>query len=162
MNTCIIGIDPGLVHTGVVALMFDTSNKVFRVEEHVINGLDADKCEALVLGFRDFKKRYVFVEDYNPRSNFNTDKRMIEGVRDIVTFTGGKRINNAGVKKVVRRELMKQLNLWTFANKTNHQDLRSAAYIAIYGMLKDEELNRLLYDVVMDRVAGACHWTISD
>ena len=45
------------------------------------------------------------------------------------------------------------------APPTHHQDLRSAARIALLGMLRDEQMNRLLADVVRDHLAGET-WTI--
>jgi hypothetical protein len=61
---------------------------------------------------------------------------------------------NTGVKKIVKRPLMELLGVWSFATGTHHQDLRSAARIALYGMLKHEPLNRLLSDVVRDHLRG--------
>jgi hypothetical protein len=64
-----------------------------------------------------------------------------------------------GVKKVVKSPLMELLGVWDFRLKTHHQDLRSAARIALLGMLKDDHLNKLLTDVVADHLRGE-NWNV--
>jgi hypothetical protein len=49
---------------------------------------------------------------------------------------------------------MELLGVWKFHTVTNHQDLRSAARIALYGMVKSETLNKVLYSVVDDHLVG--------
>lgn len=58
-------------------------------------------------------------------------------------------LDNSGVKNMVSRALLELLHSWQFPTKSNHQDVRSAARIAILGMLKNEHLNRLLADIVV-------------
>lgn len=146
----IIGIDPGLVHTGVVAITFYPDSKEVRVEHEVHDGPTAQ----LQVGMADDVR--VFIEAYRPRSNFGTDDRMVRAVSDLHNqIKGSKVLQNTGVKKVVRRPLMEALECWTFSTPTHHQDLRSAARIGLLGMMKDEQLNTLLADFVRDLVSGS-------
>lgn len=148
----VVGVDPGLVHTGVVSLLFERAQRKLHVESVPIVGPDAGATQAFIeiAG----PPGSVFIEDYKPRSHFSTDARMTEAVRDMRAATGGVVLNNTGVKKVVRQPLMELLGVWKFSTVTHHQDLRSAARIALLGMLKDPHMNRLLFDVVLDHIEG--------
>ena len=150
-----MGVDPGLVHTGIVALQLYSINKTFLVDHQVVDGVDEPALEELA-AFQSTHMPYKelsFVEAYRPRSAYDSDARMGKAVNDIAAM-GFKPINNTGVKKAVRVDLMKLLNLWTFSTPTHHQDLRSAAYIMIYGLLKNPRTNKVLADFVSDHVAG--------
>jgi len=146
----VVGIDPGLVHTGVVSMRFNRAYKRIDVAHEAIVGPDA-------VAARDWigdKFAFVFIEGYRPRSNFSTDARMSAAVVEFKRETGGTILQNMGVKKVVKSPLMELLGVWNFATPTHHQDLRSAARIALLGMLKDDHLNKLLTDVVTDHLEG--------
>jgi hypothetical protein len=148
--TDIVGIDPGLVHTGLVRMVFDPSVQLVTVSHAVVDGCDGGTV-ANTVGRKPGK---IFIEGYRPRSNLNSDKRMVEGVASIRTATKGEVLMNTGVKKVVRRPLMELLGVWTFSTPTHHQDLRSAARIALLGMLKDDTMNELLTTIVIDAHQG--------
>lgn len=162
----VVGIDPGLVHTGVVRMIFDPYDRVVTVEAEPVVGPNG----SAVRGFIDEGSRRlfdnidrrllhlrppVFIEGYRPRSHFDTDARMVKAVHDIKTCVPwSKVLNNTGVKKVVTEDLMRLLGVWRFAAVTHHQDLRSAARIGLLGMYKIPELNRVVADVVADHLAG--------
>lgn len=163
--THVVGIDPGLVHTGVVRLVFDPAPQVIHVDHKAIVGPDATAVTMWAMGWRTtpvqpyFTAPKIFIEGYRPRSAFNTDARMAEAVSKMRAATKGKVLDNTGVKKVVRRQLMELLGVWRFSTPTNHDDLRSAARIALLGMLKDEQMNHLLADIVRDHLNGQS-WTV--
>lgn len=150
--THVVGVDPGLVHTGVVNLLFDHRKRSVTVLDTVVNGLAPNDVQIAVAKFG--VKPHIFIEGYRPRSNLTPDRRMQDGVTRIRQATGGKVLDNMGVKKIVKKSLMDLLGVWSFSTVTHHQDLRSAARIALLGMLKDEELNRLLADIVRDHLNG--------
>lgn len=144
------GVDPGLVHTGVVLLTFDSTHRTIEVEEKVVLGLDVLQAQKYLDSIE-----HVFIEGYRPRGHLHADADMQAAVRDMKrALPRAQVLQNTGVQQVVRRPLMELLGVWRFATATHHQDLRSAARIAILGMLKDEELNRLLADVVRDHQEG--------
>lgn len=153
--THVIGIDPGLVHTGVVSIIFDPSARTINIDHEVIDGPDWAAAHRWIQGaFANPVDAVVFIEGYRPRSAFDTDQRMVKAVNDFRRALGGQVINNTGVKKVIRHQLLDMLGLWKFSTTSHHQDLRSAAYIALYGIVKDEEMNRLLAGVVLDYLTG--------
>lgn len=153
MVTNVFGVDPGLVHTGLVHLGFDQHDKVISVGATVISGLDA---VAVARTIQPMGYEHMFIEAYRPRSNYGQDQRMVEGVREIhKALPGSVVLPNTGVKKVVRPALLKLLGVNTFGLRTNHDDLRSAARIAVLGMLKDPTMNTLLSDIVHDHLEGA-------
>ena len=158
--TVIIGIDPGLVDTGVVVIRIE-GTKV-SVEPEVIHTIEYKTQDGtLVPNYEQVAGAaqmivalnpgaHVFIEAYRPRGNtYGTDAKM----RDLMAafrkvLPKAAVIDNTGVKQVVREPLMRRLGIWTFKEKTHHQDLRSAARIGIYGALKDTGLNQELFDFV--------------
>lgn len=162
MSTTVVGIDPGLVHTGVVVLDVDTVARQLTVQYEYF----ASDPKTLI-GHADQVKRWlrtrvdhIFIESYRPRGNsYATDPKMRELLADFrQRFPKAKVLDNTGVKKVVRRPLLEVLGLYKFPT-THHQDLQAAARILVYGMLKDDELNAMLTQVVSDHVDGR-PWTI--
>ena len=149
----VFGVDPGLVHTGVVAMTFNDRMLVSHAHEVVV-GCDAkDIVLAMTRLAHTVNKSYTFVEDYRPRTNLGTDRRMLQALADLKTLLPrATYLDNMGVKKVVREDLMKALDVWTWGTPTHHQDLRSAARIALLGMMKDDDLNALLYRSVSNQL----------
>ena len=163
--THIVGVDPGLVHTGVVSMVFDSTNRTIQVDHEAVVGPDATAVTLWAMGRRTKKvqpywvKPDIFIEGYRPRSHFTSDKRMVEAVSNMRAASKGRVLDNTGVKKVIRQKLMELLGVWKFSTVTNHQDLRSAARIALLGMAKDDALNQLLADIVRDHLNGQS-WTV--
>lgn len=149
-----IGIDPGLVHTGVVGLRINTDTKDFRVLYALVDGIDDKKVMAAVHKISQvcsYSKRYIWIEEYRPRSHLSTDQRMVEGVAAIKSALHESVVlPNTGIKTVVKPALLQLLRLDTYSVSTHHDDLRSAARILLLGMLKDDELNALLTEIVLD------------
>lgn len=156
----IIGIDPGLVHTGCVSMLFDPQSKDIIIEHEVIDGLDAVAIGKWADGQYPQLHSKRFIEGYRPRSNLNSDARMVAGVRTIQSVTNGKVLNNTGILQVVPTSVMLTLGVWKFSTPTHHQDLRSAARIGILGMLKDSKLNTLLADIIRDHIDGS-PWAVT-
>lgn len=160
--THVVGIDPGLVHTGVVELVFSSDHKSVHVTTEAVTGKDhAKQVKDFITrpvtdpDFWGGEQPAIFIEKYQPRSNLNTDAAMTKLLVELKqALPGSQVLLNTGVKKVVRKPLMELLKIWSFSTVTNHQDLRSAGRIAIYGMLKDEALNRLISDVVLAELKG--------
>lgn len=154
--THIVGVDPGLVHTGVVRLVFDPSTASVHLGHEAVLGPDAGAVRNWI--YQDNTHTgvvpHIFVEAYRPRSHFDSDAKMAKAVNDMRHAFTCTTVLNTGVKKVVKRPLMELLDVWSFPTATHHQDLRSAARIALLGMLKQETLNRLLSDVVLDHLKG--------
>ena len=149
----IVGIDPGLVHTGIVSLALETSgySKTFSVHTTVVDDGDA---AAAADAATDYFPDHIFIEKYEPRSHFGTDARMMELVREIHKHTKhSKIISNTGSKQIITLALLELLHLKKFP-ATHHQDLQAAARILVYGMLKDPALNRVLFDFVQDHLDG--------
>lgn len=143
-----IGIDPGLVHTGLVRFVFDDAHKTVTTDHAVVQGIDADAVEEWVNlpGEPDL----VFIEKYQPRSNYGTDEGMVQGERDLMRrLRGAQTLRNTGVKNIVTPELMVLLDVWKFSTRTHHADLRSAARIGLLGLMKHDLGNEYLSDIVL-------------
>lgn len=152
-STRVIGVDPGLVHTGVVALRFEPVTHTVHVDSAAIAGPDEQAVREWI-HVNDHSTTHVFIEGYKPRSNLSTDPEMMAAVQRMRSAFAATVLLNTGVKKVVRQPLMELLGCWKFSTVTHHQDLRSAARIALLGMLKSEHLNRVVKIVVQDHVEG--------
>jgi hypothetical protein len=50
--------------------------------------------------------------------------------------------------------VLEALGAWKFQTTTHHQDLRSAAKIAVLGMMKQEHTNLLLAAIIRDHIDG--------
>lgn len=151
------GIDPGLVHTGLVTLQLDTRNKGIFVEHLVVDDEDVNHAEAVKQHLIDLRydTSRVFIESYRPRGNtFSTDPYMRALLHEFRRrFPQATVLDNTGVKKVVRKPLLRELGLDKFPT-THHQDLEAAARILVYGMLKDDDLNAVVTTIVKDKLAG--------
>lgn len=156
MSIQVFGIDPGLVHTGIVSLVFYPSAKHFLVDEHVVSGCKAQDVTGAVWRMQEKQlKQRVFIEGYRPRNNFGTDTRMLKAISELqAAMPKAKVLQNMGVKKIITPQMMTLLNVWDFATPTHHQDLRSAARILLFGMAKDRDLNLILSDAVRDALDG--------
>lgn len=149
----ILGIDPGLVHTGVVGLAWNTHTRTLEVKHTALAGLDLQGLEDWMT--KEFYSPHrTFIEAYNPRSHFDSDKRMGDLVREYRQATKGDVINNTGVLKVIPTVVMQALGCWKFSTPTHHQDLRSAARIALFGMYKDDTLNKIVAGCIGDHLDG--------
>lgn len=166
--TRIVGIDPGLVHTGIVALDLDAETKTHSIHFDVVTGVplsdgrlnvnatvDAIVTTTVMLdGLVSRTPDHIFIERYEPRSHFGTDADMAALVRGIhARAPHSKVISNTGSKQVLKPKLMQALRLKKFP-ATHHQDLQAAARILVYGALKDETLNALIYQFVEDHLDG--------
>lgn len=147
----LIGVDPGLVTTGLVMLDIDEKAKRLRVWATAIEGTDSHAAQvADWVGDLGGEPYRMVIESYRPRGNsFTTDPKMQKLLLEFkLTFPKALVLDNTGMKSVVKPALMQLLHVWNFSQKSHHQDLRSAARIALYGALKDDDLNPLMTDVV--------------
>lgn len=157
MSTVIVGVDPGIVHTGVVGVSFDKAHKRIGRNCLVVDGLDMQSV-AYAVEPADL----VVVEKYRPRSNFGQDPDMLKAEGELKKLLPkAVMLDNTGITKVVPTAVLQTLGLWDFPVSTHHQDLRSAARIAVKAMMQVDEYNKLLADVVKARIDGE-PWTIED
>jgi hypothetical protein len=142
----VVGVDPGLVHTGLVELLMDTWKKECLARYEVVDGLDPHAVVAWVPA-----QATCFVEKYIPRQRMSSDSRMLEMDRDLSRMLlAPVMLGNTGAHRIVTQQLMEMLGLWKWPLRTHHQDLRAAARIALLGMMKSPELNPVLSVMVED------------
>lgn len=151
------GVDPGLVHTGVVSMSVNDVAREIHISYQIVMGPNVDAV-------RDFLSKQAvgptYIEGYRTRGQFNTNDRMIRAVADMKAgLPHSKILANTGIKKVVKPELLRVLQLEKFP-VSNHQDLESAARIMVLGMLKDVTQNQVLATRVTDHMNGV-GWTIT-
>ena len=152
----VVGIDPGIVNTGIIIYFICPQERLVSLKHTAIEGCKTEDIFSFLSMHLDVSDArpwtYMFVEAYRPRSHFDTDARMGAAVNEIKKM--GPEVyalDNSGVKNIVSRALLELLHSWSFTTKSNHQDVRSAARIAILGMLKNNHLNQLLADIVISR-----------
>lgn len=159
----LIGIDPGIVHTGVVVASFDDVAQQILVEHVVIEGKGhptAARAALESMGYSRNLNTYKFIETYRERGTaYSTNPQMRKLVQDFADqFPKAVLVDNTGSKQVVKPHLLRLLGLEKFP-ATHHQDLQAAARILVYGALKDSLLNQLLSLVVRDHLDGQT-WTV--
>ena len=153
--THVVGVDPGLVDTGAVALRFDPIDEIVLVQHGVIPVPTAQELRLWMTTVAGPGVSRVYVEQYRPRQRLNTDMRMIQLEQEIRSqIPGAVFLPNMGIKRVVTEDLMRMLKVWQWKTTTHHQDLRSAARIALLGMVKNPLTNEVLADVVRDHIEG--------
>lgn len=148
-----VGIDPGLVDTGLVRVLLKPASQVLEVEYAVVKGMDPLRYKQWI----DLRlpEPLVFIEKYRPRSNFGTDERMVQGERDFrVTLPKATLLTNTGIRSVVKPAVLQAMDLWQFRLPTHHQDLRSAARILVLGLMKHEQGNTVLADLICAELDG--------
>jgi hypothetical protein len=155
----IVGIDPGLRDTGVVHMTFEPDMKVMSVSTLVVHHSDVDTTTKTVKDWLDQKPALdparIFIERYVPRPGMSTSPMMTELERGLaMALPRAELVRNTGVKQIIPQDLMQMLKVWTFSTPTNHDDLRAAARIGLYGMAKDVYLNKILADVVRALLDG--------
>ena len=150
----VIGIDPGLVNTGVVVLRANTRQHHLNVEHFVIDGkVNHAKQVAELLDSLGYSTKHVFIEGFRERGNqYAQDKAMRELMANFRSVLPKATVlDNMGVKKIVPIETLGIFGMDDFPT-THHRDLESAARILLYGMLKDDKLNKVVYEIVSDYV----------
>ena len=157
----VVGVDPGLIDTGCVRMLFKPGLKVLSVEHKVIPGDNAEAVAEWALDSSLIFVPKVFVEKYTPRLKLASDVRMVQLEQNLRrALPDAKVLPNMGIKKVIPQTLMECFGVWSFPTPTHHQDLRSAARIALLGMVKEPRLNRIMADVVRDHLEGK-PWTVA-
>lgn len=159
----VVGVDPGLVHTGVVLLEFERSRRRLTTRSGVVDGLDPDatfSCIASLAAPQPVYACNVFIEKYRPRSGFAENYEMVAANKTFASKLQGDSLYNSGIKRVVKREMLEALGVWSFMTTTHHQDLRSAARIAVLGMLQDRLLNEVLYDFFIEYTDPRGGWDV--
>jgi hypothetical protein len=133
------------------------------VHSFVIDGATVKNNPSLIkqwLTKRCFDRPFIFIERFVPRPGMNTTPEMTELERLLaMNLKDSKLIRNTGVRQVIVQKLLDMLGLWKFDVATNHDDLRSAARIALYGMAKDDRLNKVLAEVVRASL-DSTPWTV--
>lgn len=163
----VVGIDPGQVHTGIVHIIINELARDIYIQHCVVVGMNPKQIASQVINMTSRMMwahkhdEMVAIEAYRPRSNFGNDPIMLKGVADIhAALPGSQVLNNTGIKKVVTPALMHVLGLRRFASGSNHQDLQSAARIALLAALKNPTTNELLAQVVADLIVDLKSWSI--
>lgn len=159
MSLVMVGVDPGMVHTGVVRVAFDSKKKTIKRKCAVIDGLD---MEAVADWVEKEDPWRVFVEKYRQRMKLSADPDMMAAERRIKELIPSAVVmENMGIHKVVPVKVMEIMGLWSFPVHTHHQDLRSAARIMVKGMLREDIGNWVVSEIVQHHLHGI-DWEIGD
>jgi len=150
----IIGIDPGIVHTGVVRLLLDQDKRTVHSEFAVIDGLDAAAVERWVYRF-GVEPDLISIEQYRPRQKLSSDVRMLQAEKNFLReMPEARLVPNTGVRRLAPRWTLDIFGIGAFPQATHHDDLGSAARILYLGGIKDDSINPCLTRVVRDFVDG--------
>jgi hypothetical protein len=170
----LIGVDPGIVDTGVVSIKLDSLRETLQVTTQVWSDVTEKNGHGInvdsfflddLAGFVQHEEAensatFTFVEGYRPRGrDMIQDRKMSILVQTINhTLKGSKIVDNTGIKKVVTEPLLKLFGCSRFVG-THHADLKSAARVALKGGIDITPLNRILSDYVRDNLNGTS-WSV--
>ena len=169
----VVGVDPGIVSPAAVLYQFNLLTKRIVVLTSSVR-VGTDLASRLVALQKKRMQNYheitapwnethqfdhVFIEGYRSRSNFTTDRPMQEQVVEFKTnyskvSNNTKVLDNMGIHNVVRPKLFRLFGGYDLESErlTHHSDIQSAAKIALFGMIKDPELNLLLSEIVKSAI----------
>ena len=104
---------------------------------------------------------FIYIEGFRNRGrDMHQDQKMTVLVHQIQAVLKDSHIvDNTGVKKVVKEGLLNLMHISRWP-RTNHADLKSAARIALKGVIESEKLNLLIAIYVHDTLKGNL-WTIT-
>ena len=175
MQLTLIGIDPGIIDTGIVSIRLDTIRQQWNITTQVWSNVTRIVERAMVID-PDFldeiaafvqheesenKATFTGIEGYRQRGrNVQQDQRMLGLVQSIhATLKGSHIVDNTGIKNVVTEPMLALFQVNRFP-KTHHADLKSAARVALKLGISNEVLNRILSDFVRDNLNGT-PWSLS-
>jgi hypothetical protein len=168
----LIGVDPGIKDTGLVALRFDSREKTWSVGHQVwadvprrnektraITELDPAYTIGLPLFLKQEESNaptFSGVEGYRQRgNNVRQDQDMLYMVdKTHKLMPGSMVVDNTGIKNVVTRDMLKLFGVARFNESTNHADLVSASRVALKVGISIPVLNEILYQFILDNVEG--------
>lgn len=153
----LVGVDPGIVHTGVVALTLQPVERRVTVDSRIIYGADINSLVISVRAIAPVWSR-MYVEGYRDRGTVNQMNNKMRVFEQEIRREWRKAqiLENMGVKKIVTTPMMKAFGVWKMPH-TNHRDLQAAARIALFGAIKQKdqpELNRIIYEYLTDYRGG--------
>ena len=100
----LVGIDPGLVSTGLVYIKLMPDKKEFVTMSHAIDGMDAETVAQRAGLYSPAK---VFVEDYRPRNNLQQSLPMVKGMALLQeALPKAKFLPNWGVTSLVTKPML--------------------------------------------------------
>lgn len=165
----LIGVDPGIMDTGIVSIKLDTLRKTLMVTTQVWSEVTSQKNQSITIDpdFLDELESFyeheasenaatfAFVEGYRQRGkNIRQDANMLALVQACNhAMKGSKIVDNTGIKKVVTEPLLRLFGCSRFQG-THHADLKSAARVALKGGIEVPPLNKLLTDYVLENLKG--------
>lgn len=166
--TPVIGVDPGLRTTGLVMFLPRTHHSLEILSLAVDHsnpkdeGLIAEEIQQALMRLKDearfrtsFHSFHVAMEDFRPRPGMSTTSAMISVIALVKTLLKQtpefkvSTLNNMGIKKVVRPATLKLLGLDKWETSTHHDDLTSAARIALFHHIKEGRSEGWLFNEVL-------------
>lgn len=151
-STAIIGVDPGLRTTGLVKLVpphqiSDTLEITSLAIDHPKEASNIYRVTKIVEGIytllRTDPDAVIVVEDFRLRPGVKTSSSMIEIITLIRSMCRAEGynlylLNNMGSKKVIPEATLRLLELSSWKTPTHHDDLKAAARIALFNIVKQK------------------------
>jgi hypothetical protein len=173
MKITLIGIDPGIIDSGIVAIRLDFSTMSWSVRSEVWTNVTyrSERVSYTQPWFLDALKRFIAqekelaqqvhvgVENFRARGrDQRQDEKMRNLIQDIVRATGAKNVDNTGIKKIVKEATMRLFRVTRFPSSDNHADRKSAARVALRLGIEDPVLNRYLSMFMYDMLYTEDPW----
>ncbi|QKY80366.1 hypothetical protein SEA_PABST_8 [Microbacterium phage Pabst] len=166
----LIGVDPGIRDTALTCLSLDMYNNELSVYSRVWSDVTRRENNKPVIdaGFmneieHDVARIYersagtfVGIEGYRQRGmNIYQDQAMLALVDRLEEqLQPAEVLDNVGMKQIVPVPLLRLFHVARFPKASNHADRVSAARVALRRGIKNDDINKLLSDYVLDNTEG--------
>ena len=115
MITTLVGIDPGVIHTGIIVSKINPHVKEVTNSTFLMEGCPVMDIRDIL---RNFRSTATFIEGYRPRSNLHHDRQMQKFVSDLnFHLQNSIALDNMDSKNVVKNDLLKLFKLYSFSKK---------------------------------------------
>ncbi|QQO39295.1 hypothetical protein SEA_CRUNCHYBOI_9 [Microbacterium phage CrunchyBoi] len=172
---CLVGIDPGIVDTAMTSIILDFDNKELQIRSDVWTGVTRRENNKPVIDEKFLyeiryqvaflkarnKVTFIGIEGYRQRGlNIWQDQAMLALVNKLEEeLDTSEIIDNVGMKQIVPVPLLKLFHVSRFPKASNHADRVSAARVALRRGIKNDSINTLLSDYVLDNTEGR-EWSL--
>lgn len=160
-NITLVGVDPGLVHTGVSCLTLYPKNNMYEVETFALDSNEGPvhvAVENIIDHLSRYKgnEPYIVVEKWRERGTITNEgqaMRKLESELRSVLPKDTVFLENMGAKRLVSNKLLDLFGLYK-VQATHHQDIQAAARIMLLGAIKNDLFNGTIYRFVTDALDG--------
>ncbi|AZV01771.1 hypothetical protein SEA_ARMAWEN_8 [Microbacterium phage ArMaWen] len=172
----LVGVDPGIVDTAFTSITLNFDDKEIHIFSKVWTGvtrrenkvpvIDEEFVHDIMSQWLEMREAvpvsFLGIEGYRQRGmNIYQDQAMLALVNRLeLELVRSEVIDNVGLKQIVPVPLLRLFHVNRFSRASNHADRVSAARVALARGIKNQDINKLLSDYVLDNTEGK-EWSVA-